>query len=440
MCSACGDVSPKWSGQCPNCGAWGSVIEELKPTGLATSSTGKVLSLEKLTNLSKTKNLDQRLKTQNGEIDQVLGGGLVKGSVNLLAGEPGIGKSTMVLQVAMSLADKNKVIYFSGEESPSQIMDRARRLNGGSSQKNLSLAVTNAVDDVIATLQANRPDVVIVDSIQTLTTSKLSSSAGTVSQITGCAQLLTQVIKASETTLILIGHVTKEGSIAGPKILEHMVDVVMQLEGDRYGGYKMLRSVKNRYGSTNEIGLFEMSEHGLQSIHNPSKELLSERQPGDGSVVTAVIEGSRAILVEVQALVNKTVFGYPKRTVAGYDYNRLNLLIAMLSRRTKLDLSDKDIYVNLVGGIRTNDPAVDLAICMAIGSATKGLALREDAVVFGEVGLSGEIRHVHMLSKRVEEAKKLGFSLIIGPRSKEKYGNLYSQGKNIKDALNKFLA
>ena len=440
MCSACGSVSPKWSGQCPNCGAWGSVVEELKPSGPATSSAGKVLGLEKLTNLDKAKNLDQRLKTQNGEIDQVLGGGLVKGSVNLLAGEPGIGKSTMVLQIAMSLADKHKVIYFSGEESPSQIMDRARRLNGNSSQKNLSLAVTNAVDDVIATLQANKPDVVIVDSIQTLTTSNLSSSAGTVSQITGCAQLLTQVVKASGTTLILIGHVTKEGSIAGPKILEHMVDVVMQLEGDRYGGYKMLRSMKNRYGSTNEIGLFEMSEHGLQSIHNPSKELLSERQPGDGSVVTAVIEGSRAILVEVQALVNKTVFGYPKRTVAGYDYNRLNLLIAMLSRRTKLDLSDKDIYVNLVGGIKTNDPAVDLAICMAIGSATKGLGLREDAVVFGEVGLSGEIRHVHMLSKRVEEAKKLGFSLIIGPRSKEKYGSLYSQEKNVKDALNKFLA
>lgn len=439
MCEACGNTSPKWSGQCGNCGAWGSIVEEIVDTNIRASKSGRVLDLEKIFTSAKVPKQNSRLKTNNSEIDQVLGGGFIPGSVNLLAGEPGIGKSTLVLQIASMLSDSKKVIYFSGEESSFQIQNRANRL-GISNKNNLSLAITNLVDDIVLTIDKSRPEIVIVDSIQTLTTSKLSSSAGTVSQVTGCAQLLAQTAKAKDITLILIGHVTKEGSIAGPKILEHMVDVVLQLEGDRYGGYKMLRSVKNRYGSTNEIGLFEMSEQGLSPIHNPSKELLSQRQAGDGSVVTAVIEGSRAILVEVQALVNKTVFGYPKRTVSGYEYNRLNLLIAMLSRRTKLDLSDKDVYVNLVGGIRTDDPAVDLAICMAIGSAAKGLGLKKDAVIFGEVGLSGEIRHVQMLKKRVEEAKKLGFDLVIGPRSKENLGKIYSQEVNIKDTLNKYLS
>lgn len=439
MCEACGNTSPKWSGQCGNCGAWGSIVEEIVDTNIRASKSGRVLDLEKIFTSAKVPKQNSRLKTNNSEIDQVLGGGFIPGSVNLLAGEPGIGKSTLVLQIASMLSDSKKVIYFSGEESSFQIQNRANRL-GISNKNNLSLAITNLVDDIVLTIDKSRPEIVIVDSIQTLTTSKLSSSAGTVSQVTGCAQLLAQTAKAKDIMLILIGHVTKEGSIAGPKILEHMVDVVLQLEGDRYGGYKMLRSVKNRYGSTNEIGLFEMSEQGLSPIHNPSKELLSQRQAGDGSVVTAVIEGSRAILVEVQALVNKTVFGYPKRTVSGYEYNRLNLLIAMLSRRTKLDLSDKDVYVNLVGGIRTDDPAVDLAICMAIGSAAKGLGLKKDAVIFGEVGLSGEIRHVQMLKKRVEEAKKLGFDLVIGPRSKENLGKIYSQEVNIKDTLNKYLS
>ena len=278
----------------------------------------------------------------------------------------------------------------------------------------------------------------IVDSIQTIAIDELDTNAGSVSQITNSAQMLQQAAKATDTALVMVGHVTKEGNIAGPKILEHLVDVVLNLEGDKYGSFKVLRAAKNRFGSTNEIGIFEMKEHGLVPVANPSAALLAERQISDGSVVLATIEGNRALLVEVQALVNPTGFGYPKRTAVGIDNNRLSLLVAVLNRRTKLNLTDKDVYVNVVGGLKITEPAADLAVVMAIASAAKGMKLKDDLVVFGELGLSGEIRHVSNLEARLAEAKKIGFTGALGPRSQEKHPNLISV-TDLKEALNTYL-
>jgi DNA repair protein RadA/Sms len=329
-------------------------------------------------------------------------------------------------------------LYVSGEESARQIALRAERL--GVSHKNLQLAVSNVANDVAATVASSDYDVIIVDSIQAVGVNEIASAAGSVSQITNSTQLLSAAAKASNTALILVGHVTKEGSIAGPKVLEHIVDVVLQLEGDRYGGFKILRGVKNRFGSTNEAGIFEMSDSGLKTVDNPSAALLEERQISDGSIVHATMEGSRPLLVEIQALVNTTSYGYPKRTASGIDLNRVNLLVAMLERRTKLKLADKDIYVNIVGGIKLTEPAADLAVCMAIASAAKGMQLKKNAVVFGEVGLSGEVRHVPYLEKRIAEAKKLGFEAAIGPvvRSGKKPAILASV-RDVRSALNTFL-
>jgi DNA repair protein RadA/Sms len=282
---------------------------------------------------------------------------------------------------------------------------------------------------------------VVVDSNQTVSCNGVSSAAGSVSQITNSTQLLTAAAKSTNTALIIVGHVTKEGSIAGPKVLEHVVDVVLQLEGDRYGGFKLLRAVKNRYGSTNEAGIFEMTDKGLTVVDNPSAALLAERQVSDGSIVLATMEGTRPLLVEVQALVNRTSYGYPKRAASGIDLNRVNLLVAMLERRTKLNLAEQDIYINIVGGIKLTEPAADLAICMAIASASKGMQLKGNAVVFGELGLSGEIRHVPHVDKRVAEAKKLGFDTIIGPVQKgAKANSAYKGMRDIKTALNTFLS
>jgi DNA repair protein RadA/Sms len=299
---------------------------------------------------------------------------------------------------------------------------------------------SNSADDIAATINSGDYKLVIVDSIQAVTCAAVASAAGTVSQITNSAQLLTLAAKQSGTAVIMVGHVTKEGSIAGPKILEHAVDVVLQLEGDRYGGFKLLRAVKNRFGSTNEAGIFEMVERGLQPVKNPSAALLAERQVTDGSVVLATLEGTRPLLVEVQALVNKTSYGYPKRAASGFDLNRLNLLVAMLERRTKLNLSEYDIYINIVGGMQIREPAADLAICLAIGSAAKGLRLKQNDVVFGEVGLSGELRHVPYVEKRLAEAKKLGFDGAIGPAIKSGKKPTGLRGvSSIREALNSFL-
>ena len=437
VCSNCGAASATWSGRCHVCGEWNTLVEQLSLDTHNLASHGKLLNPEGVAQLAKQDGV-HRLTSGVAEVDVVLGGGFVAGSVTLIAGQPGIGKSTLLLQLADAVAAKQPVLYISGEESAHQIGLRAARL--GARATKLQLATSTSADDIAATIAASKHRLVIVDSIQTITVAAISSAPGTVSQITNSTQLLSAAAKQSNTALVLVGHVTKEGSIAGPKVLEHVVDVVLQLEGDRYGGFKLLRGEKNRYGSTNETGIFEMVDSGLKAVTNPSAALLAERQVNDGSIVLATMEGSRPLLVEVQALVNPTNYGYPKRAASGIDLNRVTLLIAMLERRTKLKLADKDIYINIVGGIKITEPAADLAVCMAIASAAKAMQLKKNVVVFGEVGLSGEVRHVPFIDKRVNEAKKLGFEGALGPimRSGKKPTYLYGVS-DVRAALNQFL-
>jgi DNA repair protein RadA/Sms len=437
VCSNCGATTSSWNGKCPQCGEWNTLEEQLSATAIAGSvATGQRLQPQ---SVAKSVAVDQpRLTTGMREVDEVFGGGIVGGSVNLIAGQPGIGKSTLLLQLAYAVAAQVPVLYISGEESAHQVGLRAERL--GTLRSELQLVTSTSADDIAATIANGGYRLVIVDSIQSITCAAISSAAGTVSQITNSTRLLTLAAKQANTAIILVGHVTKEGAIAGPKVLEHVVDVVLQLEGDRYGGFKLLRAVKNRFGSTNEAGIFEMVENGLKPVDNPSAALLAERQVSDGSIVLATLEGTRPLLVEVQALVNRTSYGYPKRAASGFDLNRLNLLVAMLERRTKLKLSEHDIYINIVGGMQLREPAADLAICLAIGSAAKGLQLKQNTVVFGEVGLSGEVRHVAHAEKRLGEAKKLGFSGAIGPEQKtaKKLAGLHGV-PDVRTALNKFL-
>ncbi len=376
---------------------------------------------------------DARVKTGIPDIDTVLGGGIVAGGVILLAGQPGIGKSTLLLQLAANIATNHSVLYASGEESASQVKLRAERL-GADSRDDLEFIASTSADDIAATIRNGRHKLIIVDSIQTLAMADITSAPGTVSQITNSSNAIIRAAKESSAAVILVGHVTKEGSIAGPKVLEHLVDVVLQFEGDRYGGFKVVRAIKNRYGSTTEAAIFEMLENGLEIVENPSAALLAERHDEDGSVVLATLEGNRPILVEIQALVNPTNFGYPKRTASGFDLNRLNLLIAVLERRTKLDLSQSDVYINVVGGLKLVDPAADLAICMAIASASAGRKLPQGAVVFGEVGLGGEVRSVTHVDKRIAEAKKLGFTYAIAPGQAKKNSFIKSV-KDMRQAL-----
>lgn len=436
VCSNCGTASAAWSGKCYSCGEWGTLQEQLVVTSASVKSGGQVLAPQTVSK-SLAKN-HSRLATGMSEVDAVLGGGVVAGSVSLIAGQPGIGKSTLLLQIAHELGKAESILYVSAEESAHQIGIRAKRL--GASSKHLQLATSTSADDIAATIATGDYRAVVVDSVQTIACAAISSAAGSVSQITNSTQLLTAAAKQANTAILLVGHVTKEGSIAGPKVLEHVVDVVLQLEGDRYGGFKVLRAVKNRYGSTNEAGIFEMVDEGLRPVANPSAALLAERQVSDGSVVLATLEGTRPLLVEVQALVNRTSYGYPKRAASGIDLNRVNLLVAMLEKRTKLNLADQDIYINIVGGIKLTEPAADLAIVMAIASAAKGLQLKANAVVFGELGLSGEIRHVPFLDKRVTEAKKLGFDTAIGPVIQSgKKSSGYVGVRDVRTALNSFL-
>ncbi len=440
VCNNCGAQFSAWSGRCSNCGEWNTLQEEavlISPKGKALSS-GKNLEISLIGNASTSDN-SERILSGISEVDNVLGGGLVRGSVTLIAGQPGIGKSTLMLQLSAGLSKTVKTLYASGEESAHQVGLRAERLRVAKS--NIQLATTTTVEDILKTIHEGKYDVVVVDSIQTITTDSVPSAAGSVTQITNCAHMLITTAKQTNTAIILVGHVTKEGSIAGPKVLEHVVDTVLQLEGDRYGGFKVLRSIKNRYGATSETGIFEMQEEGLIQVENPSAALLSERQVTDGSIVLATMEGSRPMLVEVQALVNKTSYGYPKRASSGIELNRLNLLIAMLERRTKLQLHDQDIYINIVGGLKIVDPGVDLAVCLAIASASKGMQLKEHAVVFGEVGLSGEVRHVPFSEKRISEAVKLGFDIAIGPKSakKGKKVDILQPVTDVREALNRYL-
>lgn len=420
VCQNCAVSYPKWSGRCDNCGEWNTLVEQVPQSAgksAVARSTGSVLKPQSMESIAADDSAT-RLSTGISDLDLVLGGGILAGGVVLLAGQPGIGKSTLLLQVTAHIASKVPVLYASGEESASQVKLRAERL-GASGSEHLSFVASTSADDIATTIRSGAYKLVIIDSIQTLSLDEITSAPGSVSQITNSSNVIIRAAKESGAAVVLVGHVTKEGSIAGPKVLEHLVDVVLQFEGDRYGGFKVVRAAKNRYGSISEAAIFEMNEKGLSVVQNPSAALLAERQNADGSVVLATLEGTRPLLVEIQALVNPTSFGYPKRTASGFDLNRLNLLIAVLERRTKLNLSDKDIYINVVGGLKLSDPAADLAVCMAIASASAGRKLDEGLVVFGEVGLGGEVRSVHSVDRRVGEAKKLGFTQAIAP----KYGN-----------------
>ncbi len=438
VCQNCGASYPKWTGKCENCGEWNTLVEQIVDTKGASAvarshSRGKILKPQSMRSIAAEDSV-KRLPTGIADLDAVLGGGILPAGVMLLAGQPGIGKSTLLMQVAAHVAEQSSVLYVSGEESASQVKLRATRL-GATSGDDLQFVASTSADDIAATIRSGQYKLVIIDSIQTLSLEEIASAPGTVSQITNSSNVIIRAAKASGAAVILVGHVTKEGSIAGPKVLEHLVDVVLQFEGDRYGGFKVVRAVKNRYGSTSEAAIFEMNDKGLRVVENPSAALLAERQNADGSVVLATLEGNRPILVEIQALVNSTNFGYPKRTASGFDLNRLNLLIAVLEKRTKLNLSDKDIYVNVVGGLKLADRAADLAVAMAIASAAAGRKLDDGLVVFGEVGLGGEIRSAQGADKRLNEAKKLGFTQAIAPATSGKKNSFVKGVKDLRQAL-----
>ena len=442
VCQNCGTSYAKWAGRCENCGEWNTLLEQEVPTEAEAKSalargavSGKKLAAVSINEIEPS-DAGSRLKTGFPELDNVLGGGILLGGVALLAGQPGMGKSTILMQICAKVSnDGHKVLYVSGEESAGQVKLRAVRLGASSDQ--LHFASSSSANDIAKTIEEDGYDLVIVDSIQTLSMAEISSAPGTVSQVSNCGNLIIRAAKNSGTAVIIVGHVTKEGTLAGPKVLEHLVDVVLNFEGDRYGGFKTIRAVKNRFGSTTEVAIFEMATEGLVEVKNPSEALLSERQNTDGSIIMATIEGTRPLLVEIQALVNPTSFGYPKRTASGFDLNRLNLLIAVLEKRTKLKLQDKDIFINVVGGLKLNDSAADLAICMAIASAAAGRKLDDKVVVFGEVGLGGEIRSVIAPDRRIAEAKKLGFKNAIAPATvKDKF---VLPVKDLRDALIKYM-
>ncbi len=425
-CQQCGAIYKNWTGRCNKCGAWSSLIQQFDDASREEKSaigrsqlSGKQLDFISINDLEVSNEKD-RLSTGFQDLDNVLGGGILLGSVALLAGQPGIGKSTLLMQICATIAKDRKVLYISGEESAGQVKLRAIRL--GAESDNLKFASSTSANDIAKTIEEGEFDLVIVDSIQTLTIAEIASAPGGVSQVTNCGNLIIRAAKVSDTAVIIVGHVTKEGTLAGPKVLEHLVDIVLNFEGDRYGGFKIIRAIKNRFGSTTEAAIFEMNQSGLAEVENPSAALLAERQNTDGSIILATLEGTRPILVEIQALVTPTNFGYPKRTASGFDLNRLNLLIAVIERRTKLKLNDKDVFINVVGGLKLQDSAADLAVCLAIASAVAGRKLSEDFVVFGEVGLGGEVRSAFRPDQRISEAKKLGFSHAIAPATvKDKF-------------------
>ena len=421
VCQNCGARYSKWAGHCNNCDAWNTIVEDLVVEDSSSAgkfalaqakSSGKTLNFSSIKEIAASDE-KERLKTEFDSLNEVLGGGILRGSVILFAGQPGIGKSTILMQICAKIANGHKVLYVSGEESAGQVKMRAVRL--GANSETLSFAASTSGNDIAKTIADGEFELVIVDSIQTLAINEISSAPGTVSQITNAGNLIIQAAKKTDTAVIIVGHVTKEGTLAGPKVLEHLVDVVLNFEGDRYGGFKTIRAVKNRFGSTSEAAIFEMTEKGLREVQNPSAALLAERQNTDGSIILATLEGTRPLLVEIQALVSTTNFGYPKRAASGFDLNRLNLLIAVIEQRTKLKLDDKDIFLNVVGGIKIKDSAADLAVCLAIASAAAGRKLSEEYVVFGEVGLGGEIRSAFRPDQRIAEAKKLGFKHAIAP-------------------------
>lgn len=422
FCSECGNESTKWMGQCPACKAWNTMVEEpvspVKPGRSGTSaSVVKMAAAARPVTLPEIE-LDEEDRTATGyeELDRVLGSGIVRGSLVLIGGDPGIGKSTLLLQVCRNLAEESKkVLYISGEESLKQIKLRANRI--GTVTGPLSFLCETNLDIIEEVIKRTQPDVVVIDSIQTMYREDVSSAPGSVSQVRECTNVLMQTAKGLGISIFIVGHVTKEGVVAGPRVLEHMVDTVLYFEGDRHASYRILRGVKNRFGSTNEIGVFEMREQGLAEVKNPS-EFMLEGRPADasGAVAACSLEGTRPLLLEVQALVTRTNFGMPRRTAAGTDYNRVNLLMAVLEKRCRYELSQFDAYVNIAGGMKMNEPALDLAIVMALISSYKDRPVDEGTVIFGEVGLSGEVRSVSMAEQRVNEAVKLGFKRCILPQ------------------------
>ena len=442
FCQNCGYETGKWLGQCPACKEWNTFVEE-KIT-VTKASDGRTFRELEVVPLSQVKSEEEeRIRTKIEELDRVLGGGIVPGSLILVGGDPGIGKSTLLLQVCQRLAKiEKKVLYISGEESLRQIKLRAQRM-GEFTEQLLLLCETN-LELIKTVIERERPETVIIDSIQTMYSEDVGSAPGSVSQVREATNTLMQLAKGLCITIFIVGHVTKEGTVAGPRVLEHMVDTVLYFEGDRHASYRILRGVKNRFGSTNEIGVFEMRQDGLKEVKNPSEFMLNGRlEDSSGSVVACSMEGTRPILLEIQALVCESNFGMPRRTAAGTDYNRVNLLMAVLEKRIGYRLSNYDAYVNIAGGIKINEPALDLGIVMAIVSSYKNRPIEEGTIIFGEVGLSGEVRAVSMPEQRVAEAKKLGFKTCIMPSvSTESVKNI--QGikiigvKNINDAIGLF--
>ena len=414
FCQNCGNESAKWLGQCPACKEWNTFVEEAVSTVSKSSSvkTSREVNVVSLSEVSADEHT--RLQVGIAELDRVLGGGIVPGSLVLVGGDPGIGKSTLLLQVCQKLANNHSVLYISGEESLSQIKLRANRM--GDFCENLKLLCETNLDTVRSVIESQKPELVIIDSIQTMYSEEIGSAPGSVSQVRESTNVFMQLAKGMGITIFIVGHVTKEGTVAGPRVLEHMVDTVLYFEGDRHASYRILRGVKNRFGSTNEIGVFEMRQNGLVEVENPSEYMLSGKpENASGSVVACSMEGTRPLLIEIQALVCESNFGMPRRTATGTDYNRVNLLMAVLEKRIGLHMSNCDAYVNIAGGIRMNEPAIDLGIVMAIISSYKNRALDEKMIVFGEVGLSGEVRAVNMPEQRVAEAKKLGFETCVIP-------------------------
>lgn len=413
FCQNCGHEETKWLGQCPACKEWNTFVEEK----VLASSSAKIKTDRdvKVVSLSEVNADDHtRIKTGMEELDRVLGGGIVPGSLVLVGGDPGIGKSTLLLQVCQRLACEENVLYISGEESLSQIKLRANRM--GEFKENLKLLCETNLDTIRNVIEDRRPELVVIDSIQTMYSEEVSSAPGSVSQVRESTNVFMQLAKGLGITIFIVGHVTKEGTVAGPRVLEHMVDTVLYFEGDRHASYRILRGVKNRFGSTNEIGVFEMRQNGLVEVENPSEYMLSGKpENASGSVVACSMEGTRPLLIEIQALVCESNFGMPRRTATGTDYNRVNLLMAVLEKRIGLHMSNCDAYVNIAGGIKMNEPAIDLGIVMALVSSYKNRPVDEKMIVFGEVGLSGEVRAVSMPEQRVAEAKKLGFEICVVP-------------------------
>lgn len=420
FCQNCGYESSKWMGQCPGCREWNTFVEETVVTGSGNKkgSVSGPLKINAPTSLNEVSlSEDERVGTGIGELDRVLGGGVVPGSLTLVGGDPGIGKSTLLLQACRNLsAAGHAVLYISGEESLKQIKMRAERM--GTFTDKLSLLCETDLNVIDETVRKFGPEFVVIDSIQTMYDESISSAPGSVSQVKEATGRLLQIAKGLPTSIFIVGHVTKEGTVAGPRVLEHMVDTVLYFEGDRHASYRILRGVKNRFGSTNEIGVFEMQKEGLVEVTNPSEYMLSGRPlDSSGSVVVCSMEGTRPLLIEVQSLVCRTNFGIPRRTATGTDFNRLNLLMAVLEKRVGLQLSDCDAYVNVTGGLKLNEPALDLGIVMAVVSSFKNRPVASDVMAFGEVGLSGEVRAVTGASQRVAEAKRLGFGTVILPKS-----------------------